>query len=135
MDARVTGAFTPVFDGPCPRMTSQCLPPLVWYRRPSGHDPSASSWPGLFRPAASLIWVRKQGVDARRKAGHDEAGSVAVGMSRASPRSALGARRSPGRQSIAGPSRPFAALAPGCGDCRARSRSARLRTRQVNRRG
>jgi len=30
MDARVTWAFTPVFDGLCPRMTSQCPPPLGW---------------------------------------------------------------------------------------------------------
>src|SRR5579864_9093661 len=35
-------------------------------------DLSASSWPGLSRPSTSLHAARKQDVDARHKAGHDE---------------------------------------------------------------
>jgi hypothetical protein len=31
----------------------------------------SSSWPDLFRPSTSLIFAKRQGVDARHKAGHD----------------------------------------------------------------
>jgi hypothetical protein len=37
-----------------------------------GTDVSRSSWPGLSRPSAPLSVARKQDVDARDKAGHDE---------------------------------------------------------------
>jgi hypothetical protein len=48
--------------------------------RPSPALTFPSSWPGLSRPSTPLMRHGFQGVDARDKRGHDESGTMTVGI-------------------------------------------------------